>query len=225
MGAWRVFFRLRLTARTRWPPSPWPCLSQCPSLCPSRRRRPPAKRPTISHGFCDSVVASRFLATHSRSWACSARESWSSLMPAATLEAIQRLQQVGVQPGISFLPCDRCLPCACNHMCVSCTAVSQARPHKSVNTQFLPHEGRSSVNPPRVLRCLSCPRQCHSSAGGVRTGRGDVGGLDRRTRGRQPGGRTATERLSCAQTRAFLLSQTHMPFLRAAAGACGRHGA
>ena len=37
--------------------------------------------------------------------------------------------------------------CMCNRMCISSTAVSQARPHKSVNTQLVPHEGRSSVNP------------------------------------------------------------------------------
>ena len=35
-------------------------------------------------------------------------------------------------------------------MCINCTVVSQARPHKSVNTQLVPHGGRSSVNPDRV---------------------------------------------------------------------------
>ena len=33
--------------------------------------------------------------------------------------------------------------CVRDHMCSSSTAVSQARPHKSIDTQFVPHEGRS----------------------------------------------------------------------------------
>ena len=40
--------------------------------------------------------------------------------------------------------------CVCNHMCVSRTAASQARPQKSSNTQVVPHEGRSSVHPNRM---------------------------------------------------------------------------
>ena len=40
--------------------------------------------------------------------------------------------------------------CVCSQMCINCTVVSQARPHKSVNnTQLVPHGGRSSVNPDR----------------------------------------------------------------------------
>ena len=38
----------------------------------------------------------------------------------------------------------------CNQMCINFTVVSQARPHKSVNTQLVPHGGRSSVNPDRI---------------------------------------------------------------------------
>ena len=42
------------------------------------------------------------------------------------------------------------LCCVCNRICISCTGVSQARPHKSIDTQFVPREGRSSVNPNRI---------------------------------------------------------------------------
>ena len=45
-------------------------------------------------------------------------------------------------------------PFLCNHMCISCTAVPQARPHKSINTQLVPHERRSSVNPNRLSLCI-----------------------------------------------------------------------
>ena len=47
-------------------------------------------------------------------------------------------------------PFVRSLSCACNHLRNSCTAVSQARPHTSINTQSVPHAGRSSVNPDRM---------------------------------------------------------------------------
>ena len=40
--------------------------------------------------------------------------------------------------------------CVCNQMCINCTVVSQARPHKSFNTQLVPHGGRLSVNPNRM---------------------------------------------------------------------------
>ena len=35
---------------------------------------------------------------------------------------------------------------AYNQICISCTAASQARPRKSISTQLVRHEGRSSVN-------------------------------------------------------------------------------
>ena len=34
--------------------------------------------------------------------------------------------------------------CVCNQMCINCTVVSQARPHKSVKTHLVPQAGRSS---------------------------------------------------------------------------------
>ena len=40
--------------------------------------------------------------------------------------------------------------CVCNQMCINCIVVSQARPHKSVNTHLVPQAGRSSVNPDRM---------------------------------------------------------------------------
>ena len=40
--------------------------------------------------------------------------------------------------------------CVCNQMCIICTVVSQARPHKSVNTHLVPQAGRSSVNRDRM---------------------------------------------------------------------------
>ena len=47
--------------------------------------------------------------------------------------------------------------CVCNQMYINCTVVSQARPHKSVNTQLVPHGGRSSVNPDRILPSSESP--------------------------------------------------------------------
>ena len=41
----------------------------------------------------------------------------------------------------------------CNQMCINCTVVSQARPHKSVNTQLVPHAAftiHSRFKPDRV---------------------------------------------------------------------------
>ena len=48
--------------------------------------------------------------------------------------------------------------CVCDQMCTNCTVVSQARPHKSANTQLVPRGGRSSVNPDRItpFRVSSC---------------------------------------------------------------------
>ena len=44
----------------------------------------------------------------------------------------------------------RSFMCVCNQMCINCRIVSQARPHKSVNTHLVPQAGRSSVNPDRM---------------------------------------------------------------------------
>ena len=48
------------------------------------------------------------------------------------------------------------------HMCICCTAASQAQLHRSVGTQLVPHVGRLSVNPqPSSLACPRfLPRRC-----------------------------------------------------------------
>ena len=47
----------------------------------------------------------------------------------------------------------------CNQMCINFTVVSQARHHKSVNTQLVPHGGRSSVNPGSTIHDGSGAKQ------------------------------------------------------------------
>ena len=52
----------------------------------------------------------------------------------------------------------------CNQMCINCTVVSQARPHKSVNTQLVPHAAftiHSRFKPDRV----HCPRKHRTPSG------------------------------------------------------------
>ena len=63
-------------------------------------------------------------------------------------------------PARVLLPVPAPSLCVCNQMCINCTVVSQARPHKSVNTQLVPHGGRlnrstvggGALLPPRCLR-------------------------------------------------------------------------
>ena len=75
--------------------------------------------------------------------------------------------------------------CVCNQMCIYFTLVSQARPHKSVNTQLVPHGGRSSVNPDLMENpCCSCKANTCSGCRRWPSSRPGTGSQRRRRRTR-----------------------------------------
>ena len=76
----------------------------------------------------------------------------------------QQLSILNISQRFSQLVASRCSSfcfiadaCVRNQMCIYFTVVSKARPHKSVNTQVVPHGGRSSLNPDSIRPSSASP--------------------------------------------------------------------
>ena len=72
-------------------------------------------------------------------------------MPDAGHPPLSRAARCAQHPAVvCVLSGARGLLSVCNQMIINCRVVSQARPHKSINTHLVPQAGRSSVNPGRM---------------------------------------------------------------------------